>query len=182
MTGLRVYAALAAAAALAASPAAGQAQSAPSSVPKSMAPVTAPTNSNNGQSACVQYGDCTTGSNTFKTEKQMSPITSPPSTSVPDLPNGQASSSYMASIAAEGASQAYAKNSGSVSSTPVPPPTTVVLTSVMTKDGQVTTSTSFNAKNAAVLPYGAPYANLYGSLAAVALALVLALAVGASPL
>ena len=103
----------------------------------SMAPITKPTTSNNGQSACVQYGDCTKGANPAKTESYSSAIRPPPSHSVPYLSNAQDSSSYKASVAAAGASAAYDPKNNRGSSTAVPPPTTVRFATSVSSSGSV---------------------------------------------
>jgi len=84
----------------------------------------------------------TSGPNTAKTETYGSAISSPSSRSVVTLNNGRASSSYVSSVAAAGASQAYAAGSNPASSTPVPPPTSVQFdTKTYTSDNVVVTST-----------------------------------------
>lgn len=103
----------------------------------SMAPITKPTTSNNGQSACVQYGDCTKGANTAKTESYSSAIRPPASHSVPYLSNARDSSSYKASVAAAGASAAYDPKKNHGSSTAVPPPTTVRFDTKVSSSGSI---------------------------------------------
>lgn len=106
----------------------------------SMAPVTQPTTLFNGQSACVQYGGCTKGSNTFKTESYSSPVSKGPSHSVPYLTNAEESSSYIASFASQGGRAAYdPQNRGS--STAVPPATSVHFnTQATSSNGQTYTN------------------------------------------
>ncbi|WFD36959.1 hypothetical protein MCUN1_003851 [Malassezia cuniculi] len=113
--------------------------------------ITQPTTINNGQSACVQYGDCTTlpSSNTYKTETQYSPITSPASTSVPHLSNAEQSQSYIGSFAAQGASQAYATGPKPQATTAVPPKTTVTYAHETVINGRTTTQVEVNQNDAA---------------------------------
>ena len=113
--------------------------------------VTKPTTLSNGQSACVQYGDCTSlpSSNTFKTETQQSPITPPPKTSVPQLSNSAESESYISSVAAHGASEAYATGSKPASKTPTPPETTVTSEHKTVINGKTTIQVSVNQDDAA---------------------------------
>ncbi|WFD20482.1 hypothetical protein MCAP1_002726 [Malassezia caprae] len=122
--------------------------------------ISTPSASMNGQSACVQFGDCTKGHNTYKTETYGSAITSPSSRKIATLKNGSASSSYISSVAAAGASQASGSNPAS--STPVPPPTSVQFdTKTMTSDNVVMTSTVM-PDNAAV---GAAHASMWALVA-----------------
>ncbi|KOS13584.1 hypothetical protein Malapachy_1797 [Malassezia pachydermatis] len=107
-----------------------------------MAPVTKPTTVMNGQSACVQFGDCSTAPSSFKVETYNSPISPPGSHYVPNLTDKAAVSSYMSQAAGNGATVAYAKGGNQASSTPVPPPTTVNFsTKTATNGGTVVTST-----------------------------------------
>ena len=115
----------------------------------SMAPITKPTTSNNGQSACVQYGDCTKGANTAKTESYNSAIRPPASHSVPYLSNAHDSSSYRASVAAAGASAAYDPRKNRGSSTAVPPPTTVRFDTTVSSSGSVHVTKSHMDGNSA---------------------------------
>ena len=122
----------------------------------SLPTVTKPTTLSNGQSACVQYGDCTSAprSNTLKTETQYSPITPPPKTSVPHLSNSGQTDSYVSSFAADGASQAYATRSKPSDTTPVPPETTVTSQHKTVINGKTTTQVAVNQDDAgtALLP------------------------------
>ncbi|WFD43771.1 hypothetical protein MPSI1_002435 [Malassezia psittaci] len=130
------------------------ASSSSSSVNSSMAPVTTPVTSSNGVSACVQYGDCTKGGSYATTETQNSPVTSPASHSVADITDSAASRSYVNSLAAAGASQAYASSPYSGSVTSVPAPTTVSTETVETSDGQKYTTSiiaSDSSNHAAML-------------------------------
>ncbi|KAI3623928.1 hypothetical protein GLX27_002058 [Malassezia furfur] len=129
-----------------------------SSVPSSMAPVSKPTASSNGVSGCVQFGDCTTGANTYKTETQYSPVVSPASHSVPDITGSAASSSYVNSLAAAGASEAYASSPFQGSTTAAPAPTTVVFDSVTKSGGQEVTTSVVNSDstNGASMRQAAP--------------------------
>lgn len=119
----------------------------------SMAPVTKPTTMNNGQPACVQFGDCTKSNSDYqKTEKYSSAITSPASHSVPYLSDASASEAYKASIASAGGAAAYDPQRNPASSTPVPPPTTVSFdTSVTTSGSTVYTHTQMDGAVAHVV-------------------------------
>lgn len=112
--------------------------------------ITKPSTSSNGQSACVQFGDCTSlpKSNTYKTETQYSPITSPHSTKVPNLSDKGQTQSYMSSYANAGASQAYATNPKPKSKTPVPPPTTVTYAHKTTSGSKTYTTTEVHQDSA----------------------------------
>ncbi|WFC99848.1 hypothetical protein MYAM1_002594 [Malassezia yamatoensis] len=119
-----------------------------------MAPVSTPVTSNNGVSACVQYGDCTKGGSYATTETQNSPVSRPASHSVADITDSAASRSYVNSLAAAGASQAYASSPYSGSITSVPAPTSVSTEAVKTSDGQKYTTSiiaSDSSNDAAML-------------------------------
>lgn len=69
-----------------------------------------PLTTNNGVSACVQFGSCTQSGVSFaSTETQQSPVT-PPASSVhyAQPTNAAESSAYISALAASGASAAYA--------------------------------------------------------------------------
>lgn len=93
----------------------------------------------------------TSGSNTFKTESQPSPIKSPASHSVPDITESAASQSYVSSLAAAGGSDAYAQSPYHGPTTEAPPPTTVEVPTVTTEDGHPVTTTVVNPDNAGAL-------------------------------
>lgn len=114
----------------------------------------------------------TEGSNTAKTETYGSAITPPSSRSVATLNNGRASSSYISSVAAAGASRAYAQGSNPASSTPVPPPTSVQFDTKTYSSNSVVVTSTVMADNAAV-HVGAP------TMLCVVVATVLLLASGA---
>lgn len=68
-----------------------------------------PLTTNNGVSACVQFGSCTDGQSYATTESQASPITPPASSVHYAAPtNAVESSNYISALAASGASAAYA--------------------------------------------------------------------------
>lgn len=69
-----------------------------------------PLTTNNGISACVQFGSCTQSGQSFaSTETQQSPITPPASSIQYAQPTDSAeSSAYISNLAASGASAAYA--------------------------------------------------------------------------
>ena len=112
----------------------------------SMAPVSKPTTVDNGEKACVQYGDCTKGDGDHgRTAMYSSALTPPASHKVPYLSDADATASYMESIASAGGEAAYDPQRNKASSTPVPPPTTVKFnTSVKTTGGIVYTHTQMD--------------------------------------
>ncbi|PWN98564.1 hypothetical protein FA09DRAFT_338417 [Tilletiopsis washingtonensis] len=71
-----------------------------------------PLTTNNGQSACVQFGDCTAGGNPATTQTFASAITSPASSQAVAAPtNALQSSNAISLLAASGASAAFASRS-----------------------------------------------------------------------
>ncbi|PWY97928.1 hypothetical protein BCV70DRAFT_202416 [Testicularia cyperi] len=67
---------------------------------------------NNAQSACVEYGGCTTAQGSQKTETQNAPVTPPAGT--PALATVLTmDSAYISSLAAAGATSAFVANGGS---------------------------------------------------------------------
>lgn len=69
-------------------------------------PAVAQITTNNAQSACVQFGDCSTAQGTQKTETQNAPVTAPSGT--PALAGYTTlDPAYISSLAAAGASAAY---------------------------------------------------------------------------
>ncbi|KDN53071.1 hypothetical protein K437DRAFT_253394 [Tilletiaria anomala UBC 951] len=69
----------------------------------------APLTTNNAQSACVQYGDCTTAAGATQTISQLSPVT-PPASSLLTIPiptDAAQVPAYEASLASAGALSAY---------------------------------------------------------------------------
>lgn len=124
--------------------------------PSSMAPVTKPTSSFNGQSACVQYGDCTSpGHKTYKTESNYSPVKPPPSHSIENPKNKSGSMSYKSKVAASGARAQYNPKSNHGSSTPVPPPTTPVFATTTRQGSRTVTKTLVHSPSS-----GASHANV----------------------
>lgn len=97
---------------------------------------------------CALAHRSTKSSNTFKTETQNKPVSSPASHDVPNITNSAQSASYVNSLAAGGASRAYASQPYSGSRTNVPPPTTVELSTVKTSAGHKITTTIVNPSNA----------------------------------
>ena len=114
--------------------------------------ITKPSKSSNGQSACVQFGDCTSlpKTNTFKTETQHGPISSPHSTKVPNLTDSGQSQSYMSSYANVGASKAYATKPKPGSKTPVPPPTSVTYVHKTASGSKTYTTTEVSQDSARI--------------------------------
>ncbi|CAO1618813.1 unnamed protein product [Jaminaea pallidilutea] len=80
---------------------------------QSSAPV-GPLSTNNAQSACVQYGDCTAlpPSNTYQTASQYGPITPPASSQATAAPTNEAETlASLSDLASEGAASVYATRS-----------------------------------------------------------------------
>ncbi|SPO37721.1 uncharacterized protein PSFLO_03197 [Pseudozyma flocculosa] len=90
------------------------------SIAATLAPVAAQLTTNNAQSACVEYGDCTTlGQNTFKTETQYAPVTPPAYTpGLATIINPASDSAYLSSLAAAGGSAAFQANQGGGAAAP----------------------------------------------------------------
>ncbi|KAN0064925.1 hypothetical protein ACQY0O_001982 [Thecaphora frezii] len=73
--------------------------------------VAAQLSTNNAQSACVEYGDCTTARGTFKTETQYAPVTPPAYTpGLATIINPATDTAYLSALAAAGATEAYNAN------------------------------------------------------------------------
>jgi len=90
-----------------------------------------------------------------KTEKYSSPVKPPPSTSVPYLSGEKETSSYVASVASQGAANAYDPKKASNSKTPVPPETTVA--SVVTMPHNQGTTTEINTQNSGAVAGISPH-------------------------